>query len=63
MFEWEVGEEQHLMQHLEGKNLIKDINGIWVWKEDKKLKYTIRSAYKILMNVVSGEQMFMYEYF
>ncbi|KAL9328852.1 hypothetical protein ACSQ67_003855 [Phaseolus vulgaris] len=35
----------------------------WVWKEGEKLKYSVKSAYRILRSELRGEERFSYEYF
>jgi len=44
------GRGKWLMQCLEDIRCVKERDESWVWKEDEKLEYTVRSLYKTLRN-------------
>jgi len=52
------------MKHLlENKCPMRQSKDSWVWKEGEKLKYSVKSAYRILRSELRGEERFSYEYF
>jgi len=63
LFEWEIGEELHLLSLLEDKSLSLGSKDQWVWKPDEGFGYIVSSTYSRLRMVEVGTFGSLYKVF
>ncbi|CAL0321567.1 unnamed protein product [Lupinus luteus] len=54
LFDWEQKDVDDLMRCLAEVNLVQDSIDGWLWVHDKGGAYSVKNAYKVLMNELSA---------